>query len=244
MRLLQCCVILVASSTLFGPMIAIAADQGVGGQQRTHLETQVTVRMDYLLYLPDGYDSQDSWPLLLFLHGSGERGDDLNLVTIHGPPKLIKEGQDFPFIVVSPQCPKEQRWQPVTLSALLDEIVKTHKVDEDRVYVTGLSMGGFGTWSLAAYTPHRFAAIMPICGGGETYWTKQFSHLPVWVFHGAKDTGVPLRRSQEMVDALKKLEGNPKLTVYADAGHDSWTETYANPGVYEWLLRHKRQTQE
>ena len=106
--------------------------------------------------------------------------------------------------------------------------------------MTGLSMGGFGTWRLAAYTPHRFAAIAPICGGGETYWTRRFPHLPVWVFHGAKDTGVPLERSQSMVDALKKAGGEPKLTVYPDAGHDSWTETYDNPDFYEWLLEQKR----
>ena len=222
------------------PLIANAADQDVGGQQPAHLETQITVSMDYLLYLPEDYAKEDSWPLLLFLHGSGERGDDLDLVTIHGPPKLIKEGKKFPFIVVSPQCPTDHRWQAVTLSALLDEIDKNYKVDEDRIYVTGLSMGGFGTWSLAAYTPHRFAAIMPICGGGETVWTKQFPHLPVWVFHGAMDKAVPLRRSEELVASLKKRGGNPKFTIYPDAEHDSWTETYANPKVYEWLLQQKR----
>lgn len=241
MRLLQCCVVLAASSILFGTAIANEPDQQVGGQQPTRVETQITVSMDYLLYLPKDYAKSDSWSLLLFLHGSGERGDDLDLVTIHGPPKLIKEGKQFPFIVVSPQCPKEQRWQPVTLSAMLDEIVKTYKVDEDRICVTGLSMGGVGTWALADYTPNRFAAIVPICGG-ETYWTKQFPHLPVWVFHGAKDTGVPLRRSEEMVDALKQHGGNPKLTVYPDAGHDSWTETYANPKVYAWLLEQRRES--
>ena len=159
---------------------------------------------------------------------------------VHGPPKLIAEGKDFPFIVVSPQCPKERWWEPIELTALIDHIVEIHKVDEDRIYVTGLSMGGFGSWRLAAYTPKRFAAIAPICGGGETYWTRRFPHLPVWVFHGAKDRGVPLERSQEMVDALKKAGGEPKLTVYPDAGHDSWTETYNNPKLYEWLLAQER----
>jgi predicted peptidase len=122
----------------------------------------------------------------------------------------------------------------------LDEIVARYKVDEDRIYVTGLSMGGFGTWSLAAYTPDRFAAIVPICGGGETYWTRRLAHLPVWVFHGAKDPVVPLKRSQEMVDALKKRDGNVKLTVYPEAGHDAWTEAYNDPELYAWLLRQKR----
>jgi predicted peptidase len=93
---------------------------------------------------------------------------------------------------------------------------------------------------LAAYIPHRLAAIAPICGGGETYWTERFSHLPVWVFHGAQDKGVPLQRSEEMVESLRKHDGNVKLTVYPEAGHDSWTETYDNPELYEWLLEQKR----
>jgi predicted peptidase len=101
-------------------------------------------------------------------------------------------------------------------------------------------MGGFGAWQLAAYTPHRFAAIAPICGGGETYWARSFPHLATWVFHGAKDTGVPLERSQEMVDELTKRGGTPKLTIYPNAGHDSWTETYNNPKLYDWLLEQRR----
>ena len=106
--------------------------------------------------------------------------------------------------------------------------------------MTGMSMGGFGTWSLAAYQPDRFAAIVPICGGGDPYWAKRFAHIPAWVFHGAKDPAVPLERSQKMVEALKKNGGDPKFTIYPDAGHDSWTETYANPQLYEWLLQQKR----
>lgn len=215
-------------------------DDQPGNQKSAKLETQVKVQMDYLLYLPKDYDKQESWPLLLFLHGAGERGDDLETVKKHGPPKLISEGKSFPFIVVSPQCQKDRWWEPIELTALLDHIVKTHKVDEDRIHVTGLSMGGFGSWQLAAYTPHRFAAIAPICGGGETYWAKRFPHLPVWAFHGAKDTGVPPERSQAMIDALKKNGGKPKLTIYPEAGHDSWTETYNNPKLYEWLLEQRR----
>jgi predicted peptidase len=105
-------------------------------------------------------------------------------------------------------------------------------------------MGGFGTWALAAYAPNRLAAIAPICGGGETYWTQQFSHLPVWVFHGAQDKGVPLQRSEEMVESLKRHGGNVKFTVYPDAGHDSWTATYDNSELYAWLLEQKRARQE
>ena len=222
-----------------GSISTSAYCDGPGNQKSAQLNTQVKVQMGYLLYLPKGYEKQKSWPLMLFLHGAGERGDDLKLVKKHGPPKLIAKGKDFPFIVVSPQCQKERWWEPIELTALLDHIVKTHKVDANRIYVTGLSMGGFGSWRLAAHTPHRFAAIAPICGGGESYWTRRFPHLAVWVFHGAKDTGVPLKRSQEMIDALKKAGGKPKLTVYPDAGHDSWTETYGGDELYAWFLSHR-----
>ncbi|WP_339729457.1 prolyl oligopeptidase family serine peptidase [uncultured Gimesia sp.] len=211
-----------------------------GKQVAAELNTRVPVKMDYLIYLPKDYDQKEKWPLVLFLHGAGERGDNLDLVTVHGPPKLVKNGKPFPFIVVSPQCPKGQLWQPVELTALLDEIEKKYHVDKDRIYVTGLSMGGFGTWALAAHTPYRFAALIPICGGGEKFWVKKIKHVPIWVFHGAKDGAVPLERSQSLVDVLKKANADVSFTIYPDAGHDSWTETYDNPKVYEWLLQQKR----
>jgi len=126
----------------------------------------------------------------------------------------------------------------------LDELLKltcaTYAVDEKRIYLTGLSMGGFGTWEMATRWPYRFAAIAPICGGGERHWTKRFAHVPVWAFHGAKDRLIPPERSQAMVDALKKHGGNPKLTLYPEAEHDSWTATYDNPELYDWLLQQKR----
>ncbi|MBI3861866.1 MAG: dienelactone hydrolase family protein [Planctomycetia bacterium] len=236
------------SSVVLLPLMAISARDAVadepGAQQAARLDAQVKVQMGYLLALPRDYDQQGSWPVLLFLHGSGERGTDLEAVKTHGPPKLIAAGKSLPFIVVSPQCPDDQWWEPIELIALLDEIGRKYKVDADRVYVTGLSMGGFGTWRLAAYAPHRFAAIAPICGGGETYWARQIARLPVWAFHGAKDEGVPVERSESMVEALRKRCGNPKLTVYPDAEHDSWTETYENPELYQWLLAQKRTKKE
>ena len=219
---------------------AALSDERPGAQKSAKLDTKVKVQMGYLLYVPKNYDKRESWPLLLFLHGAGERGDDLKLVKKHGPPKLIAAGKHFPFIVVSPQCPKNRWWEPIELVALLDKIGGKYKVDPNRVYVTGLSMGGFGTWRLAAYAPKRFAAIAPICGGGETYWTRRFPDLPTWVFHGAKDKGVPVGRSQAMVDALKKIGGKVKLTIYPNAGHDAWTETYNKPEFYKWLLAQKR----
>jgi len=197
-------------------------------------------QLKYLLHLPKDYDQKESWPLMLFLHGIGERGDNLDRVKFHGPPKLIAAGKEFPFIVVSPQCPGDRWWKPEDLSALLDEIVGKYKVDKDRIYVTGLSMGGFGTWSLAAFSPDRFAALVPICGGGDPNTAARLAHVPIWVFHGAKDPVVPVKRSEEMVAALKKANGNVKFTVYPEAGHDCWTEAYENPELYDWLLQQKR----
>jgi predicted peptidase len=211
-----------------------------GKQVPAELNVQVPVQLNYLLYLPKDYEKQDNWPLVLFLHGAGERGTDLEAVKKHGPPKLIAAGKEFPFIVVSPQCAKDKWWDPFALLVLMNEISRKYKVDADRVYVTGISMGGFGTWMLAAYAPEKIAAIVPICGGGDTAWTRRYARMPVWAFHGAKDTSVALERSQAMIDALKKHGGEPRLTIYPDAGHDAWTETYDNPELYEWLLAQKR----
>ena len=207
-------------------------------------------QMDYLLFLPQGYkeDKQKQWPLMLFLHGAGERGKDLAKVAVHGPPKLVKERTDFPFILISPQCPTGESWSDDALLGLLDEVMKKHRVDPSRVYLTGLSMGGYGTWSLGLKYPDRFAAIAPICGGGNFLPVllpspgKQaaLKKLPVWAFHGGKDMLVPLAESERMVNALKKV-GNEsvKFTVYPEAEHDSWTETYQNQELFDWMLRHK-----
>ncbi len=202
----------------------------------------ITVKMNYLLFLPEGYDSDTSkrWPLMLFLHGAGESGNDLSKVKQHGPPKIVEKKKDFPFIVVSPQS-SGRGWNPDTLNALLDDVVKNYRVDTDRVYLTGLSMGGFGTWALAAAHPERFAAIAPICGGGNPRSAGRLKDLPIWVFHGAKDSTVKIEASQAMVDALKEAKApEVKFTIYPDAGHDSWTETYNNPDLYKWFLDHKK----
>ena len=204
-------------------------------------EVTKTFAYKYLKYLPDGYDGKKKFPLLLFLHGAGERGDNLDLVTKHGPPKLIKKGKNFPFIVISPQCLKNSWWDAEGLDALLDEFIGKHAVDESRIYCTGLSMGGYGTWALGGQNSKRFAAFAPICGGGSRTDARQISKKPVWVFHGAKDRTVPLEESQRMVDALKRRGGKPKFTIYPEAGHDSWTKSYNNPKLYEWFLSHKNQ---
>ena len=197
----------------------------------------------YLLYLPDGYgqDTTAKWPLILFLHGSGESGHDLEKVKVHGPPKLVAQGKKLPFIIVSPQAPDPGTgWEPNTLYRLLQDVKGRYRVDDERVYLTGLSMGGFGSWSLAMKHPEEFAAVVPICGGGDTAEIWKLRNMPVWCFHGALDKSVPIARDQEMIDALKKYNPSTRFTVYPEASHDSWTVTYANDSLYQWLLAQKR----
>ena len=232
---------LLAVLEFSGVSPAGSEDPQSGQQQPAQLDRALRVQMDYLLYLPQDYDQQDRWPLMLFLHGAGERGDDLELLKIHGPPKQIAAGKQFPMIVVSPQCSEGQRWQSATLLALLDEMCETLKVDEDRIYLTGLSMGGFATWALAYDAQDRFAAIAPICGGGETFFAKHITHIPVWAFHGELDEGVPVRRTLEMVDALKEKGGDPMLTIFPGVGHICWPAVYEDPAFYDWLLAQHRQ---
>jgi len=211
-------------------------------QTAHQLEKQVTktIRLNYLLHLPEDYDKNNErkWPLLLFLHGAGERGDDIQKVKTHGIPKIAENDLSLPFIAVSPQCPEDSFWssEQEALLALLDEITANFNVDVKRIYLTGLSMGGYGTWHLASSHPEKFAAIAPICGGGNPNRVQALVHTPVWAFHGAKDNVVRLEESERMVNALKERGGNAKLTVYPEADHDSWTETYDNPELYSWLL--------
>lgn len=222
---------------------AVSVDAGITAAKMDRAFKK-QVRSDYLLYLPADYgkDKDRKWPLLLFLHGAGERGSDVQRVKIHGPLKEAEKGRSFEFIIVAPQCPENDWWDRKldTLSALLDDVEERYSVDKSRVYCTGLSMGGFGTWAMAIEYPKRFAAVAPICGGGTRFAACLMKDVPVWVFHGAKDPVVPIARSQEMVDALKEC-GAPevKFTIYPEAGHDSWTQTYENPEFYDWLLAHQ-----
>ncbi len=201
-----------------------------------------TEEIHYWQYLPDHYasDTAARFPLLLFLHGGGEVGNDLKLVKKHGLPKLIAQGQSFPFVLVAPQNPRDQLWDDALVLAVLDRTMATQRIDPDRVYLTGMSRGGFGTWRLAIQHPERFAAIVPVCGGGVPDYVKRIKDVPVWAFHGAKDRVIPLSRTVAMVEALLAAGGTVKLTVYPEAGHDSWTETYDNPALYEWLLMQSR----
>lgn len=208
------------------------------------------VQVNYLLFLPEGYEAKSAktWPLILFLHGIGERGNDPWKVKVHGPPKVAEKMSNFPFIVVSPQCPNGEWWSNDKLLALLDKVIAKYSVDTNRVYLTGLSMGGFGAWNLALEFPERFAAVAPLCGGGNPYFPHAYNarrkaalhSLPFWAFHGDKDPAVAVEESERMVDALRKLGCDVKFTVYPGVGHDCWTQTYNNPQLYEWFLDHER----
>ena len=187
--------------------------------------------------------------MLLFLHGAGERGTDIQLAAVHGPLKQVKQGRDFPFIIVAPQCAAGELWQNEPLLQLLNHAAEKFSVDPKRVYLTGISMGGYGTWQLGLQHPEKFAAIVPICGGanlievilGANEKRAAVKRLPVWAFHGAKDNVVPPGESERLVAQLKKMGVKEvKLTIYPEANHDSWTETYKNPELYEWLLKQSR----
>ena len=239
-RITVCGLLLVA---LLVPGHPARAAEPVQQEKAFEKEIVSKVRMKYLLYLPPGYDAGANdrpWPLLMFLHGSGETGTDLAKLKLYGLPKVIEQKKfDHPCIVVSPQTPV-RGWSPDVLVALLDEVIAEHRVDKDRVYLTGLSMGGFGTWHTAAAHPDRFAAIVPICGGGNPADAAKLKAVAVWAFHGAKDEAVPLRASEQMVDALKAAGADVKFTVYPNTGHDAWTPAYDDPELYTWLLAQKR----
>lgn len=204
----------------------------------------IPVSYRYLLSKPEGYgtDKDKKWPLVVFLHGSGERGTDLELVKKHGPPKLLAAGQKFPAVIASLQCEPGNLWNSHGVKAVTDHLVKTLHIDPDRVYLTGISMGGFGTWDTAFEYPETFAAIAPICGGAGVRWVTaaRLKKMPCWIFHGDKDGAVPIENSQKIYDALKKIGAPVQFTIYPGIGHDSWTQTYDNPEFWKWLFAQKR----
>lgn len=223
------------------PPAAASDDSATGTQSVERFDGTTSAAFDYLLSLPDGYaSSEESVPLVVFLHGAGERGEDVSAVAKHGPPKLVRAGREFPFILVSPQCRPGRWWQPTEVLALIDHVQATHRVDADRIYLTGLSMGGFGAWETAGLEPDRFAAIAPVCGGGTPMIIRNLTGVPVWAFHGDADPVVPAKSSQRLVDAVNERGGNAKLTLYKGVGHDSWTQTYDDPQFWDWLLSQRR----
>jgi len=217
--------------------------------------------LKYRLIKPLNYKFGNKYPLVLFLHGAGERGED-NAATLRHAAKDFANDQlraKYPAYVVIPQCPTGKKWSEVdwskdsselpqdpsdamqSVKELLDEMVENAGVDEKRLYVTGLSMGGYGTWDLAQRFPARFAAAAPICGGGDPVAAPAMvkAKLPIWAFHGDQDNAVKVVRSREMINALKQAGGMPKYTEYAGVGHNSWGPAYSDPELLVWLFSQK-----
>jgi predicted peptidase len=214
--------------------------------------------LPYRLLRPAKVEDGQRYPLVIFLHGAGERGTDNEKQLVHGVPQFVANREKYPCFLIAPQCPGPQKWVEVDWGAathtqpkepgdagrqvleLIEKSLKELPVDPKRVYLTGLSMGGYGTWDLAARKPDWFAAVAPVCGGADEATAPKIKNLPTWVFHGAKDTAVKPERSRNMVAALKKAGGSPKYTEYPTVGHNSWDNAYSDPAFYEWLLAQKK----
>ncbi len=195
----------------------------------------------YFVQLPKGTAAgAGRWPLLVFLHGRGESGGGLRRVAVHGPIKASVGMDDFPFLVVAPHLPVDVSWDPEWVTAVVGDAMSRWPVDRDRVYLTGLSLGGHGTWDTAARYPDMFAAIAPVSGRGDQERACSLAGLPIWSFHGVLDDIVAASDNQAMVDAVRRCGGEPGLTLYPDTGHDAWTGTYDDPRLYAWLLSHSR----
>jgi predicted peptidase len=215
-------------------------------------KSSMPVRLPYRVYLPDDYEEASGagvHPLIVFLHGASARGEDVARVAMTGLPAKLERGDTLPFVVVAPQCPRNLDWSMIlpALDAFVANVTTTLRVDPNRVYLTGLSMGGFGVWALATECPHHFAAAAPICGGGRKLLDfperlSRIVHLPVWSFHGDRDQEIPLEESTRLVDALRRYGGNVRSTVYPGVGHDCWTQTYEKPELYDWFRKQVRST--
>lgn len=202
---------------------------------------------DFQLHLPRGVNLEPgaseaaTWPLLIFLHGSGERGDDIAKVKVHGPPKHADRDADFPFILISPLLPAEEDWDIAKLDAIMDHALATLPVDPGRVYLTGLSRGGHATWRWGAAEPERFAALAPVAGRGDPDTGCALKDMPVWAFHGDRDDVVTPEGSFAIARAIRACGGRvSRLTIYPDLGHNSWDPAYADPELYLWLLSRRR----
>ncbi len=230
---------------LFLTNVLVAESPSAGKQVEQQLDLGDGQHVDYLLYLPKDYDGQKPMPLILFLHGRGESDGPLSLVKKWGPPRIVDEGRDMPYIIVSPQCPpRPDSWsdlrQQVRLVLLVRYIESNFAVDKTRMYLTGLSMGGHGSWTLATHWPEKFAAVAPICGRGDTDQAEKLKDVPVWAWHGAADEVVPPSHSWDMVAGIRKAGGRRvRLTMLEEIGHNSWSAAYATPELYSWFDKHR-----
>ena len=216
-----------------------------GFQVSRRMEKNVVrkIHMDYLLYLPIDFTYGKKWPLLLFLHGAGERGNDLEKVKTHGPPKLIGGGKQLPFILVSPQCPSYLWWtdKKLEVKKIIDDVTGLYPVDMNRIYITGLSMGGFGTFEMVKAYPNLFSAAVPICGGfKDLEGVEKIKHVPFWIFHGDDDKTVPVDMSKKAAENISKAGGSARLTIYPGIGHNSWSAAYDTQEVYDWMMAQRK----
>jgi predicted peptidase len=210
------------------------------------METTVKEKLNYYLYLPDNYkpDSEEEYPLLLFLHGGGESGDSLVAVKRNGPPKLITQGKKFPFLILAPQNPYQNKWWNTrAVKQLLDSIVTTYNVDNSRVYLTGLSRGGGAAWEMAVQYPQSFAAMAVVCGMAPLPYASWINkEMPIWVFHGEDDKSIPVSESDNMVAKLKQMGYDIQYTKYPGVGHNSWIQAYNTEALYDWFVEQRKES--
>lgn len=201
-----------------------------------------TFRMNCLIRYPPHNQDERLWPTVLFLHGAGAKGDDLGKVKNEALPRLVREGMDFPFLLVCPQCPEKLPGWPINdLAVLVSALHDQHRLDPERLYLTGISMGGRGVWEYAYWHADTLAAIVPLCGPSIPTLAPRLKDLPVWAFHGQEDDVVPVQRSEEMVAALERA-GNPgvRFTRFAGVGHNCGRAAYDSPELWHWLARQRR----
>lgn len=194
----------------------------------------------YVVYIPRDYDPAKAWPLVMFLHGRGERGDDGLRQTEVGIGRAIRLWPErFPCLVVMPQCPKKVQWDTALddIDTALEQTLAEYNIDRQRVYLTGHSMGGYATWMYGARRAQTYAALMPICGGGNVTDAPVLAQVPIWAFHGADDPAVPPEESRTMVDAVRQAGGRVKYTEYPETGHNAWDQAYGDKKATKWLLR-------
>ncbi len=225
---------------LTGSPLAIGPPAGKALEGHFSTSLTRTVEDNYLLYLPRKYGkSGKTWPLVVFLHGSGSAIENIEKIRSGGPPKLFEEGMDSDFILLAPQLYANVPWDIDRIHEIIEEIMDDYDVDPQRIYLTGLSRGGFGSWELAVSYPNLFAAVAPIAAR-DIPGVERLIHSNIWIFHGQDDEGVPWQGSQFMYNRLKKVDANVKLTLYAGVGHNAWDPTYANDEFWQWLLKQKK----
>jgi predicted peptidase len=250
---------MIARWLLVGGFALLLTECAVADDFRSLLEKKVfadgDAKLQYRLLKPENYDAKQKYPLVIFLHGMGERGDDNNAQLLHGVAEFAKEEnrKKYPCFLAAPQCPKTTTWsdfgkefkkEPTEalrlMFGMISSLQKEYSIDDKRIYITGLSMGGFGTWDAISRKPDLFAAAVPVCGGGDVKNAETVAKVPLWIFHGAKDNAVPVERSRSMVEAIKKAGGDPKYTEYPNEGHASWVPAYKDADMMAWLFAQKK----